>query len=73
MPKPSAQYQESEVPMSSRVPAAVARKDFAKVMKRSQAGERIKVTRHNRTIAILIPKKDLQHLEDCERARRRSR
>ena len=52
--------------MSTRMPSAAARKDFANLMKRSARGERIKVTRHDKTIAVLIPKKDLRKLEDCE-------
>ena len=31
-------------------------------------GERIKVTRYNRTAAVLIPKRDLAKLEECEKA-----
>lgn len=31
-------------------------------------GERIKVTRYNRTAAVLISKHDLAKLEDCEKA-----
>ena len=33
---------------------------------RSAAGERIKLTRYNKTVAIVIPKRDLEILEDCE-------
>ena len=31
------------------------------------AGERIKLTRYNKTVAIVIPKQDLARLEDCEK------
>ena len=31
-------------------------------------GERIKVTRYNRTAAVLISKRDLAKLEQCEKA-----
>jgi antitoxin (DNA-binding transcriptional repressor) of toxin-antitoxin stability system len=34
---------------------------------KSAAGERIKVTRYNKTVAVLIPKRDLAQLEDCEK------
>lgn len=30
-------------------------------------GERIKVTRYNKTAAVLIPKRDLERLEECEK------
>jgi antitoxin (DNA-binding transcriptional repressor) of toxin-antitoxin stability system len=35
-------------------------------VQRSAAGERIKLTRYNKTVAIVIPKRDLEALEDCE-------
>ena len=53
--------------MTRRIPAASARKDLAKVLKTSSRGERIKLTRYNKTIAVLISKNDLSRLEDCER------
>ena len=53
--------------MSQRLPTAVARKDFANVLRDSAAGERIKLTRYNKTVAVIIPKKDLTDLEDCQR------
>jgi PHD/YefM family antitoxin component YafN of YafNO toxin-antitoxin module len=31
-------------------------------------GERIKVTRYNKTAAVLVPKADLEKLEECEKA-----
>jgi prevent-host-death family protein len=49
-----------------RVSAAGARKNFSALVQRSQAGERIKVTRYNKTAAVLIPKRDLDRLQDCE-------
>ena len=52
--------------MASRIQAARARKDFANVVDRSSRGERIKVTRYGRTLAAIIPKSDLDKLEDCE-------
>jgi len=51
-----------------RIQAAGARKNFSSLVKKSQAGERIKLTRYNKTAAILIPKRDLERLEDCEKA-----
>ena len=45
---------------------AGARKNFASLVRRSAAGERIKLTRYNKTVAIMIPKKDLETLVDCE-------
>ena len=50
-----------------RVQAAGARKNFSSLVTKSAAGERIKVTRYNKTVAVLIPKRDLEHLEDCEK------
>jgi prevent-host-death family protein len=55
--------------MTQRLPTAVARKDFANVLRDSAAGERIKLTRYNKTVAVIIPKKDLTELEDCQKAR----
>jgi prevent-host-death family protein len=49
------------------MPAADARKDFAKVLRSSSHGERIKVTRYNKTVGVVIGKNDLKRLEDCER------
>jgi len=34
---------------------------------KSARGERIKVTRYNKTAAVLIPKRDLERLQDCEK------
>jgi antitoxin (DNA-binding transcriptional repressor) of toxin-antitoxin stability system len=45
---------------------AGARKNFASLVRRTAAGERIKLTRYNKTVAIVIPKQDLAKLEDCE-------
>ena len=56
--------------MTQRMPTAEARKGFASVLRNSAAGERIKLTRYNKTIAVIIPKKDLDELEDCEEKKR---
>ena len=53
--------------MTQRLPTAVARKDFANVLRDSAAGERIKLTRYNKTVAVIISKKDLADLEDCQK------
>jgi prevent-host-death family protein len=53
--------------MSVRLPTAQARGDFAKVVRRTARGERIKLTRYGKTQAVLIPKHDLEALEDCEK------
>jgi len=55
--------------MTQRLPTALARKDFANVLRDSAAGERIKLTRYNKTVAVIIPKKDLKELEECEKSR----
>ena len=41
---------------------------FARVVERSSRGERIKLTRYNKTQAVIISKKDLAALEGCEAA-----
>ena len=58
-----------------RIPAAGARKRFSSLVTRSAAGERIKVTRYNKTAAVLVSKRDLERLQECERelAGKRSR
>jgi prevent-host-death family protein len=53
-------------PMTHRIPIAAARKDFASVVRKTRDGERIKLTRYNKTIAAIIPKHDLEKLKDCE-------
>jgi prevent-host-death family protein len=53
--------------MTQRVATAGARKQFASLLKRSARGERIKITRYNKTAVVLIPKRDLDALEECER------
>jgi prevent-host-death family protein len=54
--------------MTQRVAIAGARKRFASLVKQSARGERIKITRYNRTAAVLISQRDLEALEDCEKA-----
>lgn len=53
--------------MAQRMSTADARKDFAALLRSSSKGERIKLTRYNKTVAVLIPKQDLDELEDCQR------
>jgi len=55
--------------MAHRMSTADARKDFAALLRSSAAGERIKLTRYNKTIAVLIPRTDLAELEDCQQRR----
>lgn len=52
--------------MTYRIPIADARKRFASVVRKSKEGERIKLTRYNKTVAAIIPKHDLEKLRDCE-------
>jgi len=54
--------------MARRVPVAQARKRFASILGHSVAGERIKLTRYDKTVAVLIPKRDFGKLEECESA-----
>ena len=56
--------------MAQRMSTAEARKDFAALLRTSAAGERVKLTRYNKTVAVLIPSKDLAELEDCQRRHR---
>ena len=53
--------------MVKRISTAAARKGFASVVQASTEGGRVKLTRYNRTVAVLISKGDLATLEDCER------
>ena len=55
--------------MTQRLPTALARKDFANVLRDSAAGQRIKLTRYNKTVAVIIPKQDLDELEECQKLR----
>jgi prevent-host-death family protein len=52
--------------MTYRIPIAAARKQFASVLRKTKDGERIKLTRYNKTVAAIIPKHDLEKLKDCE-------
>ena len=57
-----------------RVAKAEARKRFAEIVTDSgHRGQRIKITHYGKTLAVLIPKADLQKLQDCERPRGRDR
>jgi prevent-host-death family protein len=51
-----------------RIQAAEARKNISSLVTKSQGGERIKLTRYNKTAAVLISKRDLERLEECEKA-----
>jgi prevent-host-death family protein len=55
--------------MAARVAVAAARKQYARLLKRVEQGERVKITRYDRTMAVLIPKRDFETLEVCEEAR----
>lgn len=52
--------------MSNRMAVAAARKNHARLLKRVEDGERVKLTRYDKTMAVLIPKHDLATLESCE-------
>lgn len=56
--------------MAQRMSTAEARKGFANLLRSSEAGERIKLTRYNKTVAVLISKRDLDELEECQRRHR---
>ena len=57
--------------MAEKVPTALARKHLARVVRRSAAGTRIKLTRYGKIQAVLIPEDDFAFLEYCERSGRR--
>jgi antitoxin (DNA-binding transcriptional repressor) of toxin-antitoxin stability system len=59
--------------MATEVATAFARKNLARVVKRSASGTRIKLTRYGKTQAVLIPEDDFTFLEHCERIRRNGR
>jgi antitoxin (DNA-binding transcriptional repressor) of toxin-antitoxin stability system len=51
-----------------RIAKSEVRKRFAEIMTRaSRDGERVKVTHYGKTIAFIVPGKDLKKLEDCEK------
>ena len=56
--------------MAQEIATAHARKNLARVVRRTAAGTRIKLTRYGKTQAVLIPERDLAFLEQCERGAR---
>jgi len=56
--------------MAQEIATALARKNLARVVRRSAAGTRIKLTRYGKIQAVLIPEDDFRFLESCERDRR---
>ena len=59
--------------MAHEIPTALARKNLARVVRRTAAGSRIKLTRYGKIQAVLIPEQDFVFLEACERSKRSSR
>jgi prevent-host-death family protein len=57
--------------MAQEIPTALARKNLARVVRRTAAGTRIKLTRYGKIQAVLIPHDDFEYLEHCERGGRR--
>ena len=53
--------------MAQEIATAVARKNLARVVRRSAAGTRIKLTRYGKIQAVLVPEDDFRFLENCER------
>jgi prevent-host-death family protein len=50
-----------------RIATSKARREFAEVMKRAaRDGRRMKITHYGKTLAGLVPAKDLRLLEECE-------
>jgi prevent-host-death family protein len=51
----------------SRIPVAIARRDFAKLLERAgKRGSRVKVTRYGTTLAGIISRADLHRLQECD-------
>jgi len=50
----------------------VARKQFARMIDKGSRGQRIKLTRYNKTQAVIISKEDLSRLEECEQESKRT-
>ena len=59
--------------MAQEIATALARKNLARLVRRSAAGTRIKLTRYGKIQAVLIPEEDLAFLEKCEGRRYRRR
>jgi antitoxin (DNA-binding transcriptional repressor) of toxin-antitoxin stability system len=61
--------------MAQEIATAAARKNLARLVRRSAAGTRIKLTRYGKIQAVLIPEDDFVFLEKCERTgvRRRAK
>ena len=55
--------------MAHEIATALARKNLARVVRRTAAGSRIKLTRYGKIQAVLIPEHDFVFLEACERKR----
>jgi prevent-host-death family protein len=50
-----------------RIATSKARKEFRNVVRQASIqGKRVKITHYGKTLAALIPAKDLEKLEDCE-------
>ncbi len=52
--------------MVRRIPVAAARKRLASLIHHSSTGDRIRLTRYGKTVAVVISKRDLDALENCE-------
>ena len=59
--------------MAQEIATAAARKNLARVVRRTAAGTRIKLTRYGKIQAVLIPEDDFRFLESCEGTGRSSR
>jgi len=53
--------------MAQEIATALARKNLARVVRRSAAGTRIKLTRYGKIQAVLIPENDFVFLEQCDK------
>jgi prevent-host-death family protein len=63
----SAAKQDASQWMMERIATSKARKEFAELMKRaSEQGKRVKITLYGKTLAGLVPAKDLDRLRECE-------
>ncbi len=51
-----------------RIPVGEARKNMRNILRRAAKGARVKLTRYNRTMAVIISRDDLLQLQDCDGA-----
>lgn len=56
------------MPVKKRLPIAEARASISDLVHEVKKGSRIKITRYDKTIAWVVPRRDGEALEECEEA-----